>query len=352
MAFISFQPHDHFDVPTWDGSDSTTTVNGMAFKPDSLLIKKYTANGHTFWNNSTLGVAKNWKVSVNSSGTDTSTYVASYTSDGFTLTGNVADTNDAGQKYSAACWKANGATTSSNTTGSINATVQADTTSGFSIVKWTGTGANGTLGHGLGVTPKLIIGKNMSVSNTGAILNMSTVYVSDPEQDFHQFAYNPSQNVRNTNDRWNDTAPTTSVFTVGSTSQLNGSNGECVAYVWAEVKGFSKFGFYSGTGNIAGTKVYCGFKPKWVMVKYNEGTEDWTTKMSGLTGYGLGGKRTRSVKHGTTGTSTNAFIEFESNGFRIATTDGKFNNENGKYFYMAFAEMPMVASNGQIALAT
>ena len=351
MAFISFQPHDHFDCPTWSGSDSTTTVNGMAFKPDSLLIKKYTADGASFWNNSTLGVAKNWKVSDNSASTDTSTYVASYTSDGFTLTGNVADTNDAGQKYSAACWKANGATTSSNTTGSINATVQADTTSGFSIVKWTGTGSAGTIGHGLGVAPKIIIAKNGSVGNTGAVMNMSTVYVSDPATDFHQFAWNPSQ-FEDGADRWNDTAPTTSVFSVGNTSQSNGSSGECVAYVWAEVKGYSKFGFYSGTGNIAGTKVYCGFKPKWVMVKNNEATEDWVTKISGLTGYGLGGNRTRSIKHGTTNSSTNAFIQFESNGFRIATTDSKFNTENTKYFYMAFAEMPMVASNGQIALAT
>jgi len=351
MAFISFQPHDHFDCPTWTGSDSTTTINSMAFKPDSLWIKRYDGSGDSILNNSTLGVAKNWDTTNYSGATDTTTYVASYTSDGFTLTGNINATNDANQIYYSACWKANGGTTASNTTGSINSTVQANTTSGVSLVKWTGTGANGTIGHGLGVAPKIIIAKNMSVANTGATLNMGKTFIADPETDFMQFAWNPSQ-LGDGADRWNDGAPTTSVFTIGSTSQNNGSNGECMAYVFAEIKGFSKFGYYSGTGNVAGTKVYCGFKPKWIMVKNSGAEEDWAVKVSGLTGYGLGGQRTRTIKLGADDTSTNATVQFESNGFRLATTDAKMNAEDVVYFYMAFAEMPMVGSNGTIALAT
>ena len=350
MAFISFQPHDHFDCPTWTGSDSTTTVNGMAFKPDCLWIKRYDGSGHPVLNNSTLGTAKSWIPSGNNA-VNTTVMVASYTSDGFTLTGNINDTNDASQNYFSSCWKANGGTTSTNTTGATNSTVQANTTSGFSIVTWTGTGGTTTLGHGLGVAPKFILAKNNASADRGVTLNMSTLYVADPATDNIQFARNDST-LTDQADRWGDTAPTSSVFTVGATSMINGSSDECFAYVFAEVQGFSKFGYYSGTGNIAGTKVYCGFKPKWVMIKKAEATEDWVGKVSGLTGYGLGGNRTRSIKYGVADQSTNSFLQFESNGFRIVTTDGKMNQENSKYWYIAFAEMPMVGTNGTIALAT
>ena len=180
---------------------------------------------------------------------------------------------------------------------------------------------------------------------------MGKTFIADPQTDFMQFAWNPSQ-LGDGDDRWNDGAPTTSVFSVGHTVQLNGSNGECIAYVFAEIKGFSKFGYYSGTGSVAGTKVYCGFKPKWILVKNSEATEDWAVKVSGLTGYGVGGQKTRTIKLGDTDTSTNATVQFESNGFRCATSDAKMNGQNTKYFYMAFAEMPMVGSNGTIALAT
>ena len=350
MAFISFQPHDHFDCPTWTGSDSTTTINGMAFKPDSLWIKNYSATGHPVLNNSTLGTAKSWIPSGNNA-VNTTVMVASYTSDGFTLTGNIANTNDASDKYIGACWKANGGTTSTNESGATNSTVQANTTSGFSIVTWTGTGGTTTLGHGLGVAPKVIIAKNNAEANRGCALNMSTVYVTDPQTDSVQFALNGGT-VADEADKWGDTAPTSTLFTVGSSGLINGSSDECFAYVFAEVQGFSKFGYYSGTGNIAGTKIYCGFKPRWVMIKKASSAENWTVKVSGLTGYGLGGNRTRSLKYDDNTSSTNAFIQFESNGFRIVTIDGKLNTENALYWYMAFAEMPMVGSNGIIALAT
>ena len=350
MAYTTIaKPSDHFDCPTWTGSDSTTTINGMGFKPDSLWIKRYDGSGDSIINNSTLGVAKNWDTTNYSGATDTTTYVASYTSDGFTLTGNINATNDANQKYYSACWKANGGTTASNTTGSINSTVQANTTSGFSLVKWTGTGSAGTIGHGLGVAPKIIIAKNMSVANTGALLNMSKMFHTDPQTDFLQFAWNNSA-LGDAADRWNDTAPTTSVFSIGGTSQSNGSNGECLAYCFAEVQGFSKFGYYIGNGSTNGPTIYCGFKPKWIMVKCVDGVEDWAVKVSGLTGYGIGGTKTRTIKLGADGATTDATVQFESIGFRPTSSDGDVNVNTITYLYMAFAEMPTVGTNGTIAL--
>jgi len=467
MAYTTIEkPSDHFDCPIWTGSDSTTTVNGMGFKPDALWVKRYDGAGASIFNNSTLGVAKNWKTTDYSGATDTATYVASYTSDGFTLTGNKADTNDASNKYFSSCWKAGGTsptqtyvvkvvsdsgnkyrfdnfgtsavaiqlqeggvytfdqadssnsghplrfsttangshgggseyttgvvvsgtpgnagaktvitvassaptlyyyctahsgmggtantnvtTGSSNFAGSILSVASPNTTSGFSLVKWVGTGSAGTLGHGLGVAPKIIIAKNMSAGNTGATLNMSKMFVTDPQTDFMQFAWNNSQ-LGDGADRWNDGAPTTSVFSVGGTSQVNGSSGDCVAYCFAEVQGFSKFGYYTGNGSTNGVTIYCGFKPKWIMVKNISATEDWAVKVSGLTGYGLGGERTRTTKLGDTDSSSNATVNFESTGFRTTTTDAKTNGNGVQYFYMAFAEMPTVGTNGTIALAT
>tara|TARA_R100000995_G_C3468070_1_gene116796 strand:+ start:203 stop:1264 length:1062 start_codon:yes stop_codon:yes gene_type:complete len=352
MAFTTIaKVSDHFDCPIWAGSDSTTTVTGMGFKPDSLWIKRYDGSGHPVLNNSSLGTAKNWIPSGNNA-VNTTVHVASYTSDGFTLTGDINDTNDASQKYMASCWKANGGTTASNSDGGTTSTVQANTTAGFSIVNWTGTGGTTTLGHGLGVAPKFIIAKNNAEADRGVTLNMSTLYESDPATDNMQFALNGTT-LQDQADRWGDTAPTSTVFTVGGTGMINGSSDECFAYCFAEVQGFSKFGYYSGTGNAQGTKVYCGFRPKWILIKNRDSAENWFVK-STVVDYGQlanDGELKTTLKFDDNTASQNCTVNAESNGFRLATTDGKANGEDVKYLYMAFAEMPMVGTNGTVALA-
>ncbi len=351
MAFTTIaKPSVHFDCPTWVGSDSVTTISGMGFKPDSLWINGYEGGDHPVLNNSTEGTGQNWSPSGNNAN-HTTVKVASYTSDGFTLTGNIADTNDASNKYVAACWKANGGVTSSNTSGSITSTVQADTTSGVSIIQWTGTGANGTIGHGLGVAPKVVITKSTATADKGLMLNMGKTIVADPETDQIQFA--ATSDGDDDADAWNDTAPTSSVISIGSKSLGNASSQTCIAYAFAEVQGFSKFGFYVGNENVQGPKIYCGFKPRWILIKgYTYAGDDWMSKSSGLTGYGLGGARTRSVIWNRAYRATNATVQYESNGFRILTADWKINKQDAVFIYMAFAEMPMVGTNGTIALAT
>tara|TARA_R110000803_G_scaffold190760_1_gene253346 strand:- start:270 stop:1322 length:1053 start_codon:yes stop_codon:yes gene_type:complete len=350
MAFTTIaKPSVQFDCPTWDGSDSTTTINGMGFKPDALWIKVYEGTGHPVLNNSSEGTAKNWIPSGNNA-VDTTTYVASYTSDGFTLTGNIANTNDAGQKYMSACWKINAGSESSNTSGSINSTVQVNQTAGISICRYTGTGAVGTIGHGLGAVPKVIIAKATTLSDRGDVLNGGTTIYSDTETDLIQFASTGA--FQDDADGWNDTKPTTTLWSIGTKSHHNTDGSPCIAYCFSEIQGFSKFGFYIGNGNARGVRVYCGFRPKWIMVKNWGNTEDWFSKVSGLTGYGLGGERKRTLKISDNTASTNCTINFESNGFRLTTTDSKANGDGAKYIYMAFAEMPMVGTNGTIALAT
>ena len=351
MAFTTIaKPSDHFDCPTWTGSSSTTTITGMGFKPDILLIKRYDGSGLPKLNNSTLGINSNYDPSQQGTD-DTTAYVASYTSDGFTLTGNINDTNFATQNYLSACFKCNGGTTSANSDGATASTVQANTSSGVSVVTYTGTGSATTIGHGLGVAPKIIITKSLTTASFAGFGNGSTVFASDPFTDYVQFA-ETATTLADLDTLWNDTAPTTTVFSVKSATQTNKSSDSYVAYCFAEIKGFSKFGYYSGTGNVTGTKVYCGFKPKFVMIKNIGASEDWVGKASGLTGYGLGGQRTRSFYFNRQETGTNATVQFESNGFRLASIDGKVNGSGVKYLYMAFAEMPMVGTNGAIALAT
>lgn len=353
MAFTAInKPSVHFDCPIWDGSNSTTTVTGMGFKPDMLWMQRYDGAGHPVINNSTGGTAKSY-ICSGANAVDTTVMVASYTADGFTLTGNIANTNDASQKHVAACWKANGGTTTSNSDGSITSTVQADTTSGVSIIQWTGTGANGTIGHGLGAAPKYIIAKALGTAADGRALNMGKTVstAADPETDAAVFC--DEQAFSDDATCWNDTAPTSTVFSLGSNANTNASGQECIAYCFAEVQGFSKIGFYEGNGNATrSTFVYCGFKPKWLLFKNRQATEDWAIKVSGLEGYGLGGERTRTLKQANPNNSTNCTVTFTAFGFRVTTTDGKANSENVEYSYLAFAERPMVGSNGIISLAT
>ena len=359
MAYTTIaKPSDHFDTPTWEGSNSTTTISGMGFRPDSIWIKRYDGSGNGYINNSTQGTGHNWKTRTGSFADDTTVMVASYTSDGFTLTGNINATNDASQNYIASCWKANGGTTSSNTNGSITSTVQANTTAGFSIVTWTGSGANATIGHGLSTAPKVVLVKNISISDIGAFLNMGGVIAGtdDPETDYWYFT--STTGYADNAGFWNDTAPTSTVFSVGDDSIVNGSSGACVAHCWHEVQGYSKFGWYVGNGDVNGPFIHCGFTPKFVLIRSEASSEDFVGKYKDLadpsvtTSYALGGELTRTIKFNTDVASTNAYLDVTAHGFRPTTTDGKLNGNGYVNFYMAFAEMPSVGTNGTIALAT
>jgi hypothetical protein len=320
----------------------------MQFKPDALWIKRYDGNGHPLLNNSSEGTGQNWIPSGNNAN-NTTVHVASYTSDGFTLTGNINDTNAASQNYLAACWKINAGTESTNTSGSISAEVQVNQTAGISICRYTGTGANGTIGHGLGAIPKLIIGKSTTVADRGDVYIGDILYYTDTETDLIQFA----ATAGNQDDAggWNDTKPTSTVWSIGNKTHHNTSGAASIAYCFTQINGFSKFGLYKGNGNVDGSFIYCGFRPKWLMIKQWDTTEDWFVKSPVVTGFGTGGTLTRTLKFSDNSTSTNCTVNITATGFRPTTTDGKANGDGNVYLYMAFADHPIVGSNGTIALA-
>jgi len=219
-------------------------------------------------------------------------------------------------------------------TGSVS------TTAGFSIIRYLGNGSAGhTIPHHLGTTPAWVIARTISAEKDWCVYHHKNT--SAPGTDL--LVLNTTAATTDTNDRWNDTAPTSSVVTLGDSSQLNTNDGTCIMYAFAEKQGFSKFGSYTGNGNANGTFIYTGFKPAMVIFKQTSGGNHW---------YMFDNKRNPfnpkniMLKADTNGAeSTDLQVDFLSNGINYVTSD--HNNSNGQtYVYMAFAENPFVTSTG------
>jgi hypothetical protein len=263
-----------------------------------------------------------------------STYLTSFDSDGFTQGGAG---NFARNSLVAWNWKANGAGVS-NTDGSITSTVSANPTAGFSIVTYTGTGANATVGHGLGVAPQMVIVKNRGGSYSWLVYH-KFMATSSPATWY--MSLNQTSAASNGANVWiND--PTSTVFTVSGTyPEVNGSANTYVAYCFADVEGYSKFGSYTGNGSADGPFVYLGFRPAFVMFKSSSlSGSSWGMKdgarfpVNVMTGYLF------AESSGAEGTATSLDIDFLSNGFKFRGTSSDGNQSGATYIYMAFAENP------------
>ena len=267
------------------------------------------------------------------------------------------DSNQNSSRNVGWCWKANGGTTSSNTDGSVTTTVQANTTAGFSIVLYTGTGANATFGHGLGAVPKMIITKTRS--NSGDWMVYHGANTSAPQTDFLKL--NATNLTEDLNTVFNDTAPTSSVFSLGSNGDVNTSGRTQVAYVFAEVEGYSKFGSYDANGNDDGTFVFLGFRPAFFMLKNtsnNTNGGNWVIMDDTRLGDDVGAIPP-ILSHLKANSSDAEFdaanypmADFLANGFKLrlgGTNSGlarNVNNANGNdYIYMAFAHSPFKFAN-------
>ena len=229
---------------------------------------------------------------------------------------------------------------SSNFDGTIQATVKANTTAGFSIVTYTGNGSSGaTIGHGLGIAPDVVIIKRRDGSNSWQVFHQST--------GAGKFTDISSTSAVETNsNRWNDTAPTSTVITLGNNSNVNSNNGTCVGYVFSEVAGYSKFGKYTGNGSSNGTFIFTGFSPAFIMVKRTDSSNMWLmmdNKRYTHNVHGVGLKAdTAEAEFGW-----NPSKDFLSNGFKIRTSDSAENANNATYIYFAFAESPFKNSRAR-----
>ena len=350
----STQADDHFNTVLWTGNASNThQITGVGFQPDWVWIKERTnASSHYLIDSSRgLGTGDSFRALL-SDNTD-----AEYTalndqlrtldSDGFTLDDNT-DTNfyvnRNSQTYVAWNWKANGGTTSSNTDGTITSTVQANTTAGFSIVLYTGTGSNGTIGHGLGKVPKWILIKERNGTRNWIVYHAKNT--SAPETEYLHI--NKTLATQDSAVFWNDTAPTSSVISLGTGGAVNFSGNNYVAFVFAEIEGYSKFGSYQPNGSTDGTYIHLGFSPSFFMAKsITASGYEWViidnkrTPFNEIKGYLVANEPSSES------TSYN-FVDFLSNGIKIRASSGNDVNASGHtVIYMAFADQPFKFSNAK-----
>lgn len=327
---------NYMNASTYTGNGATQSisnaVNGVSFQPDLVWVKSRSNAYHGALVDNVRGVDKYLYSSLTIAEETQTTALSSFNSNGFSLAGSFGNVNANGTTYVGWQWKAGG-TAVSNTAGTITSSVSANPTAGFSVVTYTGTGANATVGHGLGVAPKMMIVKQRSASG-----NYFVVWMSGVTSTTQSLWLGATNAILSTPNYWNSTAPTSSVFSVGNDSATNGSGSTYVAYLFAEVAGYSKFGKYTGNGSADGPFVYCGFRPRFVMMKRTDSTGNWFIDDSSRSGYNV---ITSDLLAEATNVeaSYNGGIDFLSNGFKQkATANG--NASGGTYIFMAFAENP------------
>jgi len=335
---------DYFSILLWTGDGTSgRDITGVGFQPDWVWIKNRD-NGsryHTL-NDSVRGVNRQLFSNVaNAEETDTGQLQA-FISDGFTV-GSNANVNENTSGFVSFNWLASNST-ASNTNGSITSTVSANTTSGFSIVSYTGTGSTATVGHGLGVTPAMIIVKDRTNGGTSWVVwnkNFSSL-------TNNYLTLNTQNSTQTFSNYWGTSAPTSSVFGVGSGGlDNNRSSANIIAYCFAEIKGFSKFGSYTGNGSTNGAFVYTGFKPAWVVIKRTDSTSNWTILDNKRYGYNQASVSPREMYTNSADAESNSGrIDIVSNGFKLRSVGTDANGNGNSYVYMAFAENPFVTSTG------
>jgi hypothetical protein len=327
---------DSFNTVLYTGTNSSLPITGVGFQPDLVWIKNRTGSvDHHSWIDSVRG--KNSQLFSNlTNGENTFTdQLDSFDSDGFTVgTGFIGSeagrlTNVSGNNYVAWAWK--GAEIPAiNSNGSIPSVVSANPAAGFSIVSYTGNGSTGTIGHGLSSAPSMLIIKNRSLSTNWVVGS-------------NEIGWNYSLNLNDTSaaglstNRFNATSPTSSVFSVGATSVSNGSGNSMIAYCFAEVAGFSKFGSYVGNANVNGATITTGFEPAFVMVKQSDFTNSWLIYDNKRNPSNSRDKRIFANSSAGEFTDANQAIDFNPSGFQIIGTDSGHNRLNGTFIYMAFA---------------
>jgi hypothetical protein len=344
MAYTTINdPTIYFNTKLYTGNNTGQSITGVGFQPDWVWIKSRTdTNSHNSWD-SVRGVNKYLENDTTKIETTVTNGVTAFGTDGFTV-GDRDAINDNGLSLVSWNWKAGTSFTndaSATGIGTIDSSGSVSDASGFSICSFTGTGSNGTIKHGLSTAPRVIIFKQRN--GTGywltyhAAIGAGTILVLDTNA------------VKSDSSVWfQSTDPTSSVFSVGTSSNNNGSSNTYIAYCFAEKKGYSKFGSYKGKGNADGPFVYTGFKPACVIIKGaisgdGDAAQNWEmydNKRDGYNGFN------DALFPSTSATeSVQDRVDLLSNGFKIVVNSDGVNDNNSTYIYMAWAENPFVAGN-------
>ena len=339
------KPKDNFNIKLYTGNGATNAITGVGFQPDWVWIKnRDTTSSHNIFD-SVRGATK----AIFTNATDTEATEASrlsaFDSDGFTINGDTSNqTNANGSAFASWNWKAG--TTGSGTTGGSGTskayTYSVNATAGFSIVRYLGNQTSGhAIPHHLGDTPKFIVVKNLAATR-----NWNT---------YHHKQGGTKYLVLNANDAeaasaslWNDSSPTSSNIILGSGQNVNQTDSAHIAYCFAEKRGYSKFGMYTGNNNSDGTFVYTGFRPAWGMFKKINSTGDWLIMDDVRNGGYRDQPLYKIINANSTAAEASSYAsykcDFVSNGFKIRNTLGN-QNTSDTYIFIAFAELPLVGDN-------
>ena len=358
MAYTTINKStDYFNTKLYTGNGAAShAITGVGFQPDFTWIKRRnTTYDHALFD-AVRGVEKMLISNTTAAQNNQSNGVKAFGTDGFTVgdfsAGNINNSTYASWNWKAATYgatyysKVEGGTQSNSDTayaigitagsnGSNTWRVAVNRDSGFSIVKYTGTGSTATVGHGLGVTPKMIIFKNTSSAVDWRVYHEAL-------GNTHRLCLNDTSASTDDDSAFNDTSPTSTLFSVGGSSSTNA--GTMIAYCFAEKQGYSKFGSYVGNNNVDGTFVYTGFSPAFIMVKKTSASGNgWQLRDNKRTPYG---NETKNLMYAsaTSAEQTTDGFDFLSNGFKWRNQAGDCNG-NGDYIYMAFAEAPLVGTN-------
>ena len=333
-------PGDYFNTLLYTSNNSTLSVTGAGFQPDFIWFKNRTnANRHALFD-SVRGATKRIASDKNEAEAADPDTLISFDSDGWSIG---ADTGQYGVNYTAGSsfvswnWKAGG-TASSNGDGSITSSVSANPTAGFSIVSYTGTGANATVGHGLSQTPELIIFKNLPDVE-------SWIVYSEPVGNGGGLFLDHTNGTDADGLYFNSTSPTSSVFTVGSQNRSNGSSNAMIAYAFHSIESYSKVGSYTGNANADGPFIYTGFRPAFFLWKNTTGYS-WGMTDNKRAGYNPKDYQLYANASEAEATSYH-MVDFLSNGVKITSTDGTSNGSGNEIIFMAFAESPFKTSNAR-----
>lgn len=326
---------------TGTGANQTVSnaVNSISFQPDWVWIKSRSAATDNKLTDSVRGTTKALISNTTGAETTDTNGLTAFGSSGFTV-GTDTVYNNSGATYVGWQWKGGG-TAVSNTAGSITSSVSANTTAGFSVVTYTGTGANATVGHGLGVAPSMVIiferspgGDDHIVYHSGLTSNQYAIRLNTTAAQTGPFA-----------NYWNSTSPTSTVFSVGTSGESNQSTATYVAYCFSAITGYSAFGSYTGNGSTDGPFIYLGFRPRFVLWKRSDSTGSWYIQDTSRNPYN---QATLSLYPNLADAETSGDdMDYLSNGFKVRDTFAYINASGGTYIYAAFAENPFTIARAR-----
>jgi len=326
------------DATTYTGTGASLAItNTSAFKPDLVWVKGRSGATDHAWYDSVRGTTKQIESNTTTAETTETTGLTAFGTNGFTV-GALAQMNTSAATYVGWQWQGGQGSSTSNTSGSITSTVSVNATAGFSVVTYTGNATQGaTVGHGLGVVPKMIIFKARNSVQEWDVYHASVCTTNNLYLSLTTTAALASGGQT----RWNLASFSSSVFGLGIHAEVNGNTNTYVAYCWAEIAGFSKFGSYTGNGSADGPMIFTGFRPKFIMIKRTDAVESWEIFDTTRSSYNTAVELLEANSSGAESTSAGNAIDVLSNGFKQRNTRAATNASGGTYIYMAFAENPL-----------